>query len=410
MGITARRLLLPVIACVLCALLTGAMSMRAVEWTDYEREALPAVTALVAGDPAGFLAHAPAYGGSLLLRAPFALAADAAGGDALAVFRALAAPALLASAVLGLVLWSGLARAGRTRAAWAALGLAVLHPTAVRALETGHPEEVVGGALAVAAVGLAIAGRPVAAGVVLGLAGANKPWAIVAALPVLMALDRGHVRCALAAGSACAAVLAPFVLAGSAAVASAQAVATAAPDIFQPMQVLWFLGDPGTLGPGEVAGDRDAPAWLGPLSHPVVVLAGLAVALAWLPRRRGSRPDPGDALLLLALVLLTRCALDIWTVTYYFGPFALALLTWEAAVRGRPPVASAVVAVAVYVADTLAHPDAQAAVTLAWMLPAWGLIALRLWAPLRAARLAAAATSWAGRQAPTLAGALRPTA
>ncbi|CAA9497033.1 MAG: hypothetical protein AVDCRST_MAG13-2041, partial [uncultured Solirubrobacteraceae bacterium] len=161
MGTAVRRLLFPLVVSALCAVLIGAASVRAVEWTDYEREALPAVTALVAGDPAGFVAQAPAYGGSLLLRAPFALAADAAGGGPLAVFRALAAPALLASVALGLVLWSGLARAGRTRAAWAALGLAVLHPTAVRALETGHPEEVVGGALALGAVALALAGRPV---------------------------------------------------------------------------------------------------------------------------------------------------------------------------------------------------------------------------------------------------------
>ncbi len=409
MGIAMPRLMLPLLVAVAAAALLAAGGLRELEWTDYEREALPAVTALVAGDHAGFLAHAPAYGGSLLLRAPFALGADAAGGGPVAVWRALAAPALLASIGLGLVLWSGLARAGRRRAAWGALLLAILHPTALRALTTGHPEEVVGAVLCVGAVAAAIGGRPVLSGVVLGAAGANKPWAVVAALPVLVALHRGHVRCTLAAGVTCAAVLAPFLLTGSAAVASAQAVATAPPDIFQPMQPLWFLG--GTeLAAGGIGAERSAPAWIGRLSHPAVVLAGFAVALAWLPRRRRGQGAPGDALLLLALVLLTRCALDIWTVTHYFAPFALALLTWEAAVRRRAPVGSAAVAGAIWLAEVQLTADAQAAFTLAWLPLAWGLIALRLWAPARSADLASAAAVLARARMPSLTRVLRPTA
>jgi hypothetical protein len=97
-------------------------------------------------------------------------------------------------------------------------------------------------------------------------------------------------------------------------------------------------------------------------------------------------------------------------VTYYFAPFALALLAWEAGIRRRLPWASLAVAAALQLADVLPTPDAAAAVTLAWTLPAWGLMALRLWAPARAARLAAAAAAGAQRHAPTLAGALRPTA
>lgn len=403
------RLLFPLLVAVAAAALLAAVGLRELEWTDYEREALPAVTALAAGDHAGFLARAPAYGGSLLLRAPFALAADAVGGGPVAVWRALAAPALLASIGLGLVLWSALARAGRRRAGFAALLLAVVHPTALRALSTGHPEEVVGAVLCVAAVAAALGGRPVVAGVVLGAAGANKPWAIVAVLPVLLALDRGHARCLLAAGVTCAAVLAPFLLTGSAAVASAQAVAAAPADIFQPMQPLWFLGDTGSAA-GGIGAARSAPAWIGRLSHPAVVLAGLAVALAWLPRRRRGAAAPGDALLLLALVLLTRCALDVWTVTHYFAPFALSLLAWEATVRRRAPVGSAAVAVAIWLAEVQLTPDAQAAFTLAWLPAAWGLIALRLWAPSRSAELASAAAGLARTGLPSFTRVLPPPA
>lgn len=400
----------PLLAGVVLTLLACAGVLRDLEWTDYEQEALPAVTALVGGDPGGFLSRAPAYGGSLLLRAPFALGADALGGGAVAVWRALAAPALLASLALGLALWAGLARAGRRRAAWGALVLAAVHPAALQALTIGHPEEVLGAVLCVAAVALAMAGRPLAAGVVLGLAGANKPWAVLAVVPVLIALHRGHARCVVAAGLTCAAVLAPFLVTGSAAVASARAVAAAPPDIFQPMQLAWFLGDVVAAGPGGEGSARVAPGWLGRLSHPVVVLAGLAVALAWLPKRRRGEIVPGDALLLLALVFLTRCLLDVWTVTYYFIPFALALLAWEAGVRRRLPVASAAVAVALYVADNLAHADAQAAATLVWALPAWACIAVRAWAPARSARLTRAAAGWSAARMPTLAGVVRARA
>jgi hypothetical protein len=48
-------------------------------WTDYEREAAPALAALVRGDVGGFLSLSPAYGGSLIIRAPFALAASCLG-------------------------------------------------------------------------------------------------------------------------------------------------------------------------------------------------------------------------------------------------------------------------------------------------------------------------------------------
>jgi hypothetical protein len=98
-------------------------------------------------------------------------------------------------------------------------------------------------------------------------------------------------------------------------------------------------------------------------------------------------------------------------MTYYFAPFALALLAWEAGVRRRAPIASAAAAAALQLADVLPVPDAQAAITLVWALPAWGLMALHLWAPARSARLWAAAAEATRRRAPTLAGLLaRPTA
>jgi len=58
----------------------------------------------------------------------------------------------------------------------------------MRALEIGHPEEVLEGVLCVAALLAAGANRAPLAGVFLGLAIANKPWAVLAAAPMVIVL------------------------------------------------------------------------------------------------------------------------------------------------------------------------------------------------------------------------------
>src|SRR5277367_7151815 len=73
-------------------------------WNDYETEARPAFEALTHGHVLEFLRLAPAYGGSLIERAPFALLPGLWGGGELAVYRMVALPCLLASAVLGVCL------------------------------------------------------------------------------------------------------------------------------------------------------------------------------------------------------------------------------------------------------------------------------------------------------------------
>ena len=45
-------------------------------------------------------------------------------------------------------------------------------------------------------------------------------------------------------------------------------------------------------------------------------------------------------LLLLALLLALRCALDPWDNSYYSLGWMLALVAWEALTRNRPPVVS----------------------------------------------------------------------
>src|SRR5205085_6072144 len=63
-------------------------------WTDYDDEAAHPVAALVTGHLQTFFATAPAYGGSLLLRAPFGFVPSLWHGGELAVYRMLAVPCL----------------------------------------------------------------------------------------------------------------------------------------------------------------------------------------------------------------------------------------------------------------------------------------------------------------------------
>jgi len=407
----------------LCAFLAGTgcatmawLGLYGFAWNDYDTEARPAFEALVHGHPLEFLRLAPAYGGSLVERAPFALLPGLWGGGELAVYQVVALPCLLASAVLGVCLVARMRSEQRSTLARAvALGVCVANPLTLRALELGHPEEVLGASLCVAAV--LLAGRPslprsgsVWAGVMLGLAVANKEWALLALGPVLLVLPAGRrLSCLAAAGAVAAAVLAPLTLVGSSGfVTGTHAFATAPSVIFQPWQLFWFLGHHGPLVHGLFGeakpGYRTAPAWVGTVSHPLIIATGLALTVAlWLRRRRapGSELAPPssrglgagiiserDALLALALLLLLRCLLDTWDTAYYLLPFIFALLAWE--VRGpsrRPPLLALASTVLAWISfqwlPLHVSADTQAAFFLAWTLPLAAALGLKLYGPDR---------------------------
>ena len=371
----SRALVVPALVALAGAALVGWLRLLTPAFTDYEVEAEPSVAALLTGDLGGFLEHAPAYGGSLLLRAPFALLADALGGGDLAVYRALAVPALLAGAALGVWMFARARSLGHgATACWVALALCAVNPLTLPALEIGHPEELLGGVLCVAAVLAAGARRPVLAGLLLGVAGANKPWAVLAVVPVLVALgDRRERALALAACAAAGGLLlAPFVVAGSGAVSETSAVAFGPSLIFQPWQVWWFFGDHSgvVMGlTGEKVGYRTPPEWIGSVSRAVVVAVPVAVSIV-VARRWHGRPWH-DALALLAFALLVRCLLDPWNIVYYQLPFLLALVAWEVHARRRPPVLAlgATLLAWLTLGGAPLSPDVQAATFLAWTLP-----------------------------------------
>jgi hypothetical protein len=313
----------------------------------------------------------------LLLRAPFALLPSLWGGGSLAIYRMVAVPGLLAGAILGVTLWV-LRERTHPNARWSLLVvlLAAGNPMTLRALDLGHPEELLGAALCVGAVIAAVKQRPWLAAVLLGLALGNKAWAVLAIGPVLVALERRRWSAVALACLIGALFVAPFLLLGE---SSRGAITSAGgtSGVFQPWQLWWPLGEHGHVIRGFFGtakpGFRAAPSWIGPVTHPLIALLVIPATFAWW-RRHGWANRSVDVLLLLATLFLARCVLDAANNAYYHLPFLIALLAWEALALARPPVLSLAAAsllwlVMVKLPLTLT-PDAQCAAYLAIALPA----------------------------------------
>jgi hypothetical protein len=379
------------------AALAGVLTMswlglQGFAWTDYDKEVAASFRSLIAGDVHGFLAQAPVYGGSLVLRAPFAAITAAFGGGELAVYRAVSIPCVFAVAALGLALVRRLdARGVSTGTRALVLLLCVVNPVSLRALEIGHPEELLCAALVIGAVLAAVDRRAILAAVLLGLAIASKSWAVLAIGPVLVALPGRRLLALAIAGAVTAAVLAPLLLT-SPPQAFVHGSATTG-TIFAPWHVFWFLGDAGQVviggnGMPKPDGYRASPQWLSGLTHPLIALLSMPLTLAWARAQRAAR-DRGageHVLALLALLFLLRCALDPWNVVYYELPFLLALLAWETLCRPRrAPVVALAATVLTWVTFESApaglSPDMQSVLYLAWVLPLGGWLARTAFAP-----------------------------
>ncbi len=358
-------------------------------WPDWQTEARPAVDSLLAGHVSRFLEIAPVYGGSLILRAPFVQLTTLWGGGELSIYVASAAPCLLAVGALGVWLAARMRALRRSRGACAiALVLCVANPLMIPALRLGHPEDLLGAVLCIAAVLCAMKQRPTWAAVLLGLAIPNKEWAVLAVGPVLLALDRAHLRALVITGLTAGLLIAPFALAasrGAAAQTAATGISTGA--IFQPWQIWWFLGTHGHITSGLNAGYRTPPEWIESISHPLI--AAIMVPLTGLyagVRRRFACRELNGPLLLLALLLALRCILDPWDISYYALPFLLALVTWESLSFDRIPVLSLLAAFAAWFvfeetnALGLSH-DVQALVFCITSVPTVAALSVALYAP-----------------------------
>jgi hypothetical protein len=366
---------------------TSFLTLYGFGWNDYATEVAPAYAALTAGHVLGFLQLAPGYGGSLELRAPFALIPGLWGGGAVSVYQAVSIPALAAAAALGVWLVARMREIGHGRLARAtALGLCVVNPVTLYALQDGHAEELLGAVLCVGAVLAAKRGHASWAGVLLGLAIVNKQWALLAIGPVLIALPAHRLRAGVIAAGLAVCFYFPLWLAthiGQGSGSPGALTVSSGGAIFQPWQLWWFLGSHSqtvrdTFGVIKV-GYRTPPAWIQNIDHPLIVALALPVTLLAAWRRRT------DAMLLLAFLLAIRFAFDTWDTVYYPLPFIFALLAWECLDRRRPPVlalaASVVVWLVFIVAPERSSADAQAAVFLLAAVPTLVALALALFGP-----------------------------
>jgi hypothetical protein len=295
----------------------------------------------------------------------------------------MALPCLVAGAVLAVFLFARARELGRPRSTcWIVLVLVAACPLSLKAIEIGHPEELLGGVLCVGAALAAGAKRNVLAGVLLGLAIANKPWAVFAVLPVLAMLPAGRLKLLFVAGAVGGLIMLPIVLDGSG-TQMAGAVARDAGTIFQPWQVWWFLGDTGHVVVGNFGVKPDyrvPPDWLTGIAHPLLVVVPVAISLMLYPRVR--RRPWHEGLLLLAFAFLLRCVLDTWNVSYYSVPFLLSLTAWEVHASRRPPVLSLAAALLAWITlvsiPNMAPPDVEAVAYLAWSVPLTVLLGVRL--------------------------------
>jgi hypothetical protein len=330
-------------------LLPGALLPIAILWLvltitrtgDWGSDSWPAVHALAQGDIAGYLSAKAMMGPfATLVQAPFAAISAAGPMDA---YRWAVLPCLLAAGILGLYLADIAARRGASRVAQLLIAaLCLLNPLTLQALNSGHPEEVLTAALTVAAVASAAEGHGRRTAVLLGLAIASKQWAVIAILPVLLALPGRRIRVGVAAAVVAVALTLPSVIAAPGVFSETNHSAASAGRVVTPWSVWYPLATVRTesvgKGPGQLTLQvHEVPSPIGSLSHPLILLLAVLLPVALALRRGRTSLSGADAMALLALLALLRCALDPVDNLYYHAPLLLALLGWDALdSRGLP--------------------------------------------------------------------------
>jgi glycosyl transferase family 87 len=299
---------------------------------DYTVYYAPAMNALLDGHLAAFFANLPTNGagGSVLLRAPFALLGKVLIGNQLAIFRFGTLACLLILGALGLWLTRDLRRRGASLATQVGVvAICAGTPTLLEAVFYGHPEEPLGTALAVAAVLLAGRDRPLLAGTLLGAAVINKPWGVLAIGPVLLLCAPGHrIRTLLPTGAIVGGwLLTAGLLDPSRLWLSAHGAETSI--VAHPQNLWWPLAHTDGLY-------RVPPAILAAHGRQLAVALALATAVVLAVRAHHSGEPIGTerCLALLAFGFALRCLLEPSPHGYYQLPLVVALAAWESRARG----------------------------------------------------------------------------
>ena len=384
--------------------LAAVMALSAAAWlaagaplgADYPHDGGPPIRALLEGNASAFVAEQPLMGTfSLLLRAAFAILSWLGDGSELLVYRLGSFACLLAAALLAVYLFRLMDERGQPLLARVAVAaLCLLNPMTTDALRWGHPEEMLAGALCIAAVILAARRGWLAAGIVLGLALATKQWAVIAVVPVLLAARRDRIRLLSGAAGLAAVLTLPFALGDPGEFIARNQSALVVGANIPSVSVWWPLAattERAVFDGVELVTvqSHSLPRWLGPVTHPLIVLMPLPLGFLYWRRRRELEAE--DALGLLALLLLLRCVLDPVNIGYYHVPFLLALAAYEGLRRRGLPVLTMLAPTALWV--TFAHVQELRqewltwGVYMAWTLPLIWVLAVLVLAPRSRERL-----------------------
>ncbi len=380
--------------------LAVGMSVRYGMLGDYKADAAPAFEALTRGHVHEFFTSNALMGPfALLARVPFVLAANLGDASMLDRYRWGAVACLLASAILALVVVRMMRRAGQPTYAWVITAvLLVANPIVVKALQFGHPEEMLGAALCAGAMIAATTRNGILAAILFGLALTTKQWAFVIVGPMVLAvLVYGLPRWRFAAAllTTVLVVTGPFILSDPGGFIDEQNRAGSIPVTnYQPASPysVWYPVTPAKdvrirpVDGRSVVRVRPVPPFVAGIAKQLIVISALLLTVPLLLRRR--RLSATDPLLFLAFVLLLRCMLDPFDNPYYHAPFLFAFLAWEVlSVRGVPLVTlfvSSAFLIQTRLAELLTSvPDytTHCVVYLAWSLPLLAFMAVHLYSP-----------------------------
>jgi Glycosyltransferase family 87 len=309
---------------------------------EWDTDTWPRIQALTHGNVIEFFRVESMMGPfASVVQAPFAAIS---GGGELVAYRWSAFACLLAAGLLGLYLAHLARRRGVPTLGQALIaGLCLVNPLTIEALDKGHPEELLTAALAVAAIATASEGHRYRAALLLGLAVASKQWAVIAILPVLMALPSSRIRVALIAGAIVAVLTLPALIAAPDSFSEVHGAAASTGRVVTPWSV-WYPAAEVTsehhrIGSTSFTAEvHEAPPLVGSLSHPLIVFLAFGLPVALALRRGEFRISGPEAMALLALLALLRCALDPVDNFYYHVPLLLALLGWDGLDAERLPL------------------------------------------------------------------------
>jgi hypothetical protein len=352
----------------------------------YDRSG-PPIGELVHGHLAAFFSTQPFMGSvSLVLRAPVVWLVQHLGGDELWQFRFGSLACLLVAALVVWLVTRMMQRRGQgPLAQLTVLALILIGPMTFKAVYWGHPEELMGAALAVGGVLLAAHGRGLESGIALGLAVATKQWALFAVLPALMVAGGQRKRVLVGGGLIGIVFVLPMLIGDPSRFFKQNLYAGTGGELITPTNIWWPFHFPSGahIQGGNATLVYAIPTWLRQIARPLMLGLGLGLSLLYWHRSRERHAY--DVLQLLALLFLLRCLLDPQTFSYHHVPFLLSLAAFEGLRRRGLPLVSLASAGALWF---IAHFVATSGDSnlfniayLAWALPTAGYLAVACFVP-----------------------------